>query len=55
MLYVQIEHLSSMKVRLTRQNFGIFLQFMRGWIMTLVMSKVNDSELHKFTVKLKSF
>ncbi|XP_048233006.1 rab GTPase-activating protein 22 isoform X2 [Ricinus communis] len=51
MLFAQIEHLSSMRVSLTRQNFGMFLQFMHGSIMTLVMYKVNSSELYDCTTQ----
>lgn len=35
-------------MKLTRQNSGIFLPFMPGWTMILVMFKVNFSKLHSF-------
>lgn len=41
MLFAQIEHLSFMRAKLIRPNFGMFFLFMLGWTMILVMFKVS--------------
>lgn len=46
--FAQIVHLFFTMMKLTRQNSGIFLPFMPGWTMILVMFKVNFSKLHSF-------
>lgn len=41
MLFGQIDHLSFTKMKVIKQNFGMFCRFMLGWTMILVMYKVD--------------
>lgn len=54
MLFAQIDHLSFMRVKLIRQNFGTFFQFMLGWTTILVMFKVKLLNLSDILSKLNS-
>jgi len=54
MLFEQIEHLPFMKMKLIKQNFGMFYRFMVGWTMILVTYKVDDYTFQFLMLKCKS-